>query len=79
MTPPDPYQTDPRTLPPPSRVPTDPAELAARERVARRVAKRSRIAEVVALVTIVAGAVQAYYSHQPHPQPAPRPCVEAKP
>lgn len=76
----DPYGPggEPGTLPPPSRVPTDPAELAARERVARRVAKRSRIAEVVALVTIVAGAVQAYYSHQA-PQPAPRPCVEAKP
>ena len=78
----DPYAQeggDPSTLPPPSRVPrTDPAELAARERVARRVAKRSRIAEVVALVTIIAGAVQAYYSHQPHPQ-APRPCVEVKP
>ena len=74
---PDTYETDPSTLPPPSRVPrTDAEELALRERRARRVATRSRVAEVVALITIVAGAVQAYYSHQPH---APRPCVEAKP
>ena len=77
----DPYAQeggDPSTLPPPSRVPsTDPRELAARERRARRVATRSRIAEVVALVAAVAAAVQAYYTHQPHPRPGP--CVEARP
>ena len=76
----DPYANEPSTLPPPSRVPrTDPQELARREAKVRRTATRSRIAEAVALITIIAGAVQAYYSHQPHPQPAPRPCVEAKP
>lgn len=64
-------------LPPPARMPTDPRELAALERRARRTHTRSRVAEAVALVTIVAGAVQAYYSHQP--APAPRQCVEARP
>jgi len=65
-------------LPPPARAPqTDPHELAALERRARRTQTRSRVAEAVALVTIVAGAVQAYYSHQP--APTPRPCVEARP
>ena len=65
-------------LPPPARTPrTDPHELDALERRARRTQTRSRVAEAVALITIVAGAVQAYYSHQ---QPAaPRPCVEARP
>ena len=65
-------------LPPPARAPqTDPRELAALERRARRTQTRSRVAVAVALVTIVAGAVQAYYSHQP--APAPRQCVEAHP
>lgn len=65
-------------LPPPARAPqTDPHELAALERRARRTQTRSRVAEAVALVTIIAGAVQAYYSHQP--APTPRPCVEVRP
>lgn len=75
----DTYNQDMPTVPPPSRVPTDPAELARREKAADRKARRSRAAEVVAVAMQIAAALQAYYTYQSVRHAQPRPCVEARP
>lgn len=74
----DTYNQDMPTVPPPSRVPrTDPVELARREKVAKRTTTRSRIAELVAVLTTLAALGAEYFRSARGQVPPLRQCATA--